>query len=95
LSLAHDKLQTDYEKLKAEEAAKSAKLAELSLQIDRREQAKQVTSDITRPTAALVPLHEKWVIAPWYPTAVLAWAVCGLSIVGLSQPVTHILLIGS
>lgn len=41
ISLAQEKLQTDYDKLKAEEAEKSAKLAELSLQIDRREQAKQ------------------------------------------------------
>jgi len=42
LSLSAEKLQADLDKLKAEEADKSAKLAELSLQIDRREQAKQV-----------------------------------------------------
>lgn len=42
LTLANEKLQADYDKLKSEEAEKSAKLAELSLQIDRREQAKQV-----------------------------------------------------
>lgn len=41
LVLALDKLQSDYDKLKQEESEKSAKLAELSLQIDRREQAKQ------------------------------------------------------
>lgn len=41
ISLAQEKLQADYDKLKAEEADKSARLAELSLQIDRREQAKQ------------------------------------------------------
>ncbi|XP_069111571.1 kinesin heavy chain-like [Argopecten irradians] len=39
--LALDKLQSDYDKLKQEESEKSAKLAELSLQLDRREQAKQ------------------------------------------------------
>ena len=42
ISLSNEKLQADFDKLKAEEAEKSAKLAELSLQIDRREQAKQV-----------------------------------------------------
>ena len=41
LSLALEKLQSDYDKLKHEETEKTAKLAELSLQIDRREQAKQ------------------------------------------------------
>ncbi|CAH1790380.1 unnamed protein product [Owenia fusiformis] len=41
MSLAQEKLQLDYNKLKEEETEKSAKLAELSLQIDRREQAKQ------------------------------------------------------
>jgi kinesin family protein 5 len=41
LALTQEKLQTDYDKLKSEEAEKSAKLAELSLQMDRREQAKQ------------------------------------------------------
>lgn len=41
LSLAQEKLQADFDKLKSEEVEKSAKLAELSLQIDRREQAKQ------------------------------------------------------
>ncbi len=41
MGLAQEKLQADYDKLKAEEGEKSAKLAELSLQIDRREQAKQ------------------------------------------------------
>ncbi|OWF47697.1 kinesin heavy chain-like isoform X2 [Mizuhopecten yessoensis] len=41
LVLALDKLQSDYDKLKQEESEKSAKLAELSLQLDRREQAKQ------------------------------------------------------
>lgn len=41
LTLALEKLQADYDKLKQEEVEKSAKLAELSLQIDRREQAKQ------------------------------------------------------
>ena len=41
ISLANEKLQADFDKLKAEETEKSAKLAELSLQIDRREQAKQ------------------------------------------------------
>ena len=39
--MANEKLQADFDKLKAEETEKSAKLAELSLQIDRREQAKQ------------------------------------------------------
>jgi len=41
ISLSNEKLQADFDKLKSEEAEKSAKLAELSLQIDRREQAKQ------------------------------------------------------
>jgi len=40
LTLALEKLQGDYDKLKQEETEKSSKLAELSLQIDRREQAK-------------------------------------------------------
>lgn len=40
LNLAHEKLQADYEKLKQDEADKSVKLQELSLQMDRREQAK-------------------------------------------------------
>ena len=33
LSLAQEKLQSDYEKLKSEEGDKSAKLAELSLKV--------------------------------------------------------------
>lgn len=41
LSLALEKLQSDYDKLKQDESEKSAKLAELSQQIDRREQARQ------------------------------------------------------
>ncbi|XP_053373488.1 kinesin heavy chain-like isoform X2 [Mercenaria mercenaria] len=41
LSLALEKLQGDYDKLKQDETEKSAKLAELSQQIDRREQARQ------------------------------------------------------
>jgi len=41
ITLAHENLQTEYGKLKSEEGEKSAKLQELSLQIDRREQAKQ------------------------------------------------------
>lgn len=41
LSLALDKLQIDYDKLKAEESEKTAKLNELTLQIDRKEQARQ------------------------------------------------------
>lgn len=41
LTLALEKLQGDYDKLKQDESEKSAKLAELSQQIDRREQAKQ------------------------------------------------------
>ena len=41
LCLAKDKLQEDYNKLKADESNKSAQLAEMSLQMDRREQAKQ------------------------------------------------------
>ena len=41
MSLAQEKLQADYDKLKSEEQEKTGKLAELSLQIDRREQAKQ------------------------------------------------------
>ena len=41
LELAQDKLTSDYEKLKQEEAEKTSKLSELSLQMDRREQAKQ------------------------------------------------------
>ena len=39
LSLALEKLQGDYDKLKQDETEKSAKLAELSQQMDRREQA--------------------------------------------------------
>lgn len=41
LALAQEKMQADYDKLKSEETEKSAKLAEISLQIDRRDQAKQ------------------------------------------------------
>ena len=41
LSLALEKLQSDYDKLKSEESDKTSKLAELSLQIDRRQQAAQ------------------------------------------------------
>ncbi|XP_061193729.1 kinesin heavy chain-like isoform X1 [Saccostrea echinata] len=41
LSLALEKLQADYDKLKTEETEKSQKLQELSLMNDRREQAKQ------------------------------------------------------
>ncbi|XP_041365927.1 kinesin heavy chain-like isoform X2 [Gigantopelta aegis] len=41
LSLALEKLQADYDKLKSEETEKTSKLAELSLQIDRRQQAAQ------------------------------------------------------
>lgn len=41
LGLAQEKLTSDYEKLKQDETEKSARLSELSLQMDRREQAKQ------------------------------------------------------
>lgn len=41
LSLAMEKIQGDYEKLKAEDVEKTAKLSELSTQMSRREQAKQ------------------------------------------------------
>ncbi|XP_013401804.1 kinesin heavy chain isoform X2 [Lingula anatina] len=41
LSLAHDQLQADHDKLKAEEAEKATKLSEVSLQLEKREQAKQ------------------------------------------------------
>lgn len=41
LQLALDKLQNDYDRLKHEETEKTSRLAELSLQFDRREQAKQ------------------------------------------------------
>lgn len=41
LELAHTKLQADYDKVKADETEKTAKLAELSLQMERREQARQ------------------------------------------------------
>jgi len=41
LSLTHNKLTADYDKLHAEEQVKSTKLAELSLQFERREQAQQ------------------------------------------------------
>lgn len=41
LALAQEKLQGDFDKLKQEENDKTAKLAEMSLLIDRREQAKQ------------------------------------------------------
>ena len=41
LALALEKLQGDYDKLKQEETEKTSKLAEISLQIDRREQAHQ------------------------------------------------------
>ena len=41
LGLAQEKLQADYDKLKSEESEKAAKLTELSLAMDRREQAKQ------------------------------------------------------
>ncbi|XP_071108672.1 kinesin heavy chain-like isoform X1 [Haliotis cracherodii] len=41
LTLALEKLQADYDKLKSEEADKTSRLSEISLQMDRREQAKQ------------------------------------------------------
>jgi len=41
LNLAQEKLECDYERLKADEAEKSSRLSELSLQMDRREQARQ------------------------------------------------------
>lgn len=41
LTLAHERLQTEYEKLKVEEQEKSAKLHELTVLSDRREQARQ------------------------------------------------------
>lgn len=41
MELAQEKLTSDYEKLKQDEVEKSSRLAELSLQMDRREQAKQ------------------------------------------------------
>lgn len=41
LSLAMEKLQGDYDKLKAEDVEKTARLSELSIQMSRREQAKQ------------------------------------------------------
>ncbi|XP_046577202.1 LOW QUALITY PROTEIN: kinesin heavy chain-like [Haliotis rubra] len=41
LTLALEKLQADYDKLKSEEAEKTSRLSEISLQMDRREQAKQ------------------------------------------------------
>ena len=40
LTLTQEKLQADYDKLKQDETEKSARLAEMSLQHDRREQAK-------------------------------------------------------
>ena len=41
LSLTHEKLVADYEKLRGEEQVKSQRLSELSLQLERREQAQQ------------------------------------------------------
>jgi len=41
LTLSQEKLESDYERLKADETEKSARLSELSLQMDRREQARQ------------------------------------------------------
>lgn len=41
LSLALDKMQTDYDKLKSDEADKTGRLQELTLQMDKREQAKE------------------------------------------------------
>jgi len=41
LTLTHNKLVADYEKLHAEEQVKSARLSELTLQLERREQAQQ------------------------------------------------------
>ena len=41
MNLAQEKLQGDYEKLKAEEILKTNKLQELSIAMDRREQAQQ------------------------------------------------------
>lgn len=55
LSLALEKLQADYDKLKTEETEKSQKLQELSLQIDRREQAKQDLKGL-----------EETVVSIWY-----------------------------
>ncbi|KAL8577573.1 hypothetical protein ACOMHN_044253 [Nucella lapillus] len=41
LSLAMEKVQGDYDKLKAEDVEKTGRLSELSMQLSRREQAKQ------------------------------------------------------
>ena len=41
LSLAQEKLASDYERLKREENDKSARLADVTLQLERREQAQQ------------------------------------------------------
>ena len=41
LQLSHEKLSIDYEKLKKEEGEKSTRLQEMTLQQERREQAKQ------------------------------------------------------
>ncbi|XP_077979349.1 kinesin heavy chain-like isoform X2 [Glandiceps talaboti] len=41
LSLTHDNLQADFDKLKHDEGDKASKLQDLTLQLDRREQAKQ------------------------------------------------------
>ena len=39
--MENEKLQGDYDKLKAEDADKTSKLAEMTTQMSRREQAKQ------------------------------------------------------
>ena len=41
LQLAHDRLMKDNERLKHDEAEKSSRLTELTVQFDRREQARQ------------------------------------------------------
>jgi len=54
LSLALEKLQSDYDKLKQEESEKSSKLAEVTVQIDRREQARQDLMGLEETVVSLI-----------------------------------------
>jgi len=67
LSLALEKLQSDYDKLKQEESEKSSKLAEVTVQIDRREQARQDLMGLEETVVGLVE----------FSRGIFVYSICG------------------
>lgn len=58
LSLAQERLRTDYEKLREEDAGRSSRLTELTHQMERQEQARQDLSGLEDTVAReLQTLH--------------------------------------